>query len=185
MCGLAGMKVFTPEMLSSGGVFANAGDMSVTVQTASSLIGKSPSISMINHSWFSSLKRPLKKKFFSKSSNAKENVVKAEYANQHQYYSYSGNRISKSAWDITAATSSMVSISLCGCGGLNAVREIFLLFGCWRSSYVSGVESKSFCRIGGFHCLDSWKENIQKCPKIKFQLLKFKISRFFLQNFQE
>ena len=92
------MKLPIEEMHSSGGYPAAAVDMTVTVQTASAIIGKSPSVSMINHSWFSSLKRPLKKKF-GKSHNNKEKPS-AEYANHHQHYSSLNNSKSKSVWDI-------------------------------------------------------------------------------------
>lgn len=84
------------EMHSSGGYPATV-DMAVTVQTASAIIGKSPSVSMINHSWFSSLKRPLKKKFGKSHSKEKPS---AEYANHHQHYSSLNYSKSKSVWDI-------------------------------------------------------------------------------------
>lgn len=72
------------------------------------VVGRSPSISVINHSWFSSLKRPLKKKFFSAKGHGKEAAMRAEYANQHQYYSWS-SRKARSTWDIASAASHLVS----------------------------------------------------------------------------
>lgn len=92
------MRLFTREMHSSGGY--PGAEMAVTVQTASAIIGKSPSVSVINHSWFSSLKRPLRKKFG--KSHTKE--VKAEYANCHQHYSINSSK-SRSAWDVTVSES--------------------------------------------------------------------------------
>lgn len=82
--------------------------MGVESTVTTVVIGKSPSTSVINHSWFSSLKRPLKKKFFSGKSHSKDASVRAEFANQHQYYSWN-SRKSKSTWDISNATSTMVS----------------------------------------------------------------------------
>lgn len=82
----------------------------VTVQTSSIIMGKSPSTAVINHSWFSSLKRPLKKKLFSgKSASIKETTNKFEFANHHQYYSWSSCRKAKSSLDISGAASNMVS----------------------------------------------------------------------------
>lgn len=80
----------------------------VTVQTSSIIMGKSPSTAVINHSWFSSLKRPLKKKLFSgKSASIKETTNKFEFANHHQYYSWSSCRKAKSSLDISGAASNM------------------------------------------------------------------------------
>lgn len=87
-----------------------AGDQETTVAAVTAVVvGRSPSMAVINHSWFSSLKRPLKKKFFAGKTQGKEAAMRAEYANQHQYYSWS-SRKARSTWDISSATSHLVSV---------------------------------------------------------------------------
>lgn len=80
-----------------------------TTTVTAVVVGRSPSMSVINHSWFSSLKRPLKKKFFAGKAQGKEAAMRAEYANQHQYYSWN-SRKARSTWDIASATSHLVSL---------------------------------------------------------------------------
>lgn len=95
---------------SGGGAEEEAASMTAGAATAAVVVvGRSPSVSVINHSWFSSLKRPLKKKFFAGKSHGKEAAMRAEYANQHQYYSWSSRR-ARSTWDIASATAHLVSV---------------------------------------------------------------------------